>query len=66
MLNNKIHSQIIKKKSFLCVGLDIDINKIMYFFILCLFMINNCKYMYLSAFYFKLMMFKKFPCQKHL
>ena len=28
MLNNKIHSQIIKKKSFLCVGLDIDINKI--------------------------------------
>ena len=28
MLNNKIQSQIIKKKSFLCVGLDIDINKI--------------------------------------
>ena len=28
MLNNKIHSQIIKKKSFLCVGLDIDIKKI--------------------------------------
>ena len=28
MLNNKIYSQIIKKKSFLCVGLDIDIKKI--------------------------------------
>ena len=28
MLNNKIQSQIIKKKSFLCVGLDIDVNKI--------------------------------------
>ena len=28
MLNNKIHSQIIKKRSFLCVGLDIDIHKI--------------------------------------
>ena len=28
MLNNKINSQIIKKKSFLCVGLDIDIKKI--------------------------------------
>ena len=28
MLKNKIQSQIIKKKSFLCVGLDVDINKI--------------------------------------
>ena len=28
MLENKIKSQIIKKKSFLCVGLDVDINKI--------------------------------------
>ncbi|MFL2622486.1 MAG: orotidine-5'-phosphate decarboxylase [Candidatus Marisimplicoccus sp.] len=28
MLNNKINSQIIKKKSFLCVGLDIDIKRI--------------------------------------
>ena len=28
MLNNKINSQINKKKSFLCIGLDIDINKI--------------------------------------
>ena len=28
MLENKIQSQIIKKKSFLCVGLDVDINKI--------------------------------------
>ena len=28
MLEKKIHNQIIKKKSFLCVGLDIDINKI--------------------------------------
>ena len=26
MLNNKINSQINKKKSFLCIGLDIDIN----------------------------------------
>ena len=28
MLENKIQSQIIKKRSFLCVGLDVDINKI--------------------------------------
>ena len=28
MLNNKINSQINKKKSFLCIGLDIDINRI--------------------------------------
>ena len=28
MLDKKIHNQIIKKKSFLCVGLDVDINKI--------------------------------------
>ena len=28
MLENKIKSQIIKKKSFLCVGLDVDIDKI--------------------------------------
>ena len=28
MLNNKINNQIIKKKSFLCIGLDIDINRI--------------------------------------
>ena len=28
MLNNKINSQINKKKSFLCVGLDIDIKRI--------------------------------------
>ena len=28
MLNNKINNQINKKKSFLCIGLDIDINKI--------------------------------------
>ena len=28
MLKNKIQSQIIKKKSFLCIGLDVDINKI--------------------------------------
>ena len=28
MLKNKIQNQIIKKKSFLCVGLDVDINKI--------------------------------------
>ena len=28
MLENKIQSQIIKKKSFLCVGLDVDIDKI--------------------------------------
>ena len=28
MLENKIKIQIIKKKSFLCVGLDVDIDKI--------------------------------------
>ena len=28
MLNNNINSQINKKKSFLCIGLDIDINMI--------------------------------------
>lgn len=28
MIQNKIHDQIIKKKSFLCIGLDIDKNKI--------------------------------------
>ena len=25
---NKIHNQIIKKKSFLCIGLDIDASKL--------------------------------------
>jgi len=28
MIMNKLHDQIIKKKSFLCIGLDIDKNKI--------------------------------------